>query len=211
VTAFLYSGLAARSFWMTAILAPRFLATAFAAGPALLILVCMAVRRLTGYDVGREALKKLGVIVAYAMAVNVFFILLEVFTITYSGIPEHADHLSYMYLGLHGKSALVPWMFASSVIGLFALVLLLVPKLRNKEGLLAIACVAVVVSIWIEKGMAMVVAGFVPNPFHKVNEYSLSLTELMVSLGIYAIGALILVGLLKVAITVRQRGMKPAP
>src|SRR6056297_1276673 len=34
VTAFLYCGLPGRGFWLTAILAPRFLASAFAAGPA---------------------------------------------------------------------------------------------------------------------------------------------------------------------------------
>ena len=52
MTAFLYSGLAARPFWMTAILAPRFLASAFAAGPALLILLILVLRRTTGYDPG---------------------------------------------------------------------------------------------------------------------------------------------------------------
>ncbi len=208
VTAFLYSGLAARPFWMTAILAPRFLATAFAAGPALLILICLLVRRFTGYDVGREALKKLGVIVAYAMSINLFFILLELFTVGYSDIPEHLEHLKYMYFGVGGQSTLWIWMWASGIIGLFSLVLLLVPKLRTNETLLALACVAVVVSIWIEKGMSMVVVGFVPNPFHEFTEYAPSASELTISLGIYAVGILILTGLLKVALDVRKHKPK---
>ena len=210
VTAFLYSGLAARPFWMTAILAPRFLATAFAAGPALLILLCLLVRRLTGYDVGREALKKLGIIVAYAMVVNVFFILLELFTVGYSDIPEHLHHLEYMYLGTGGESSLWVWMWASTIIGVGSLVLLLAPKLREREGWLVVACLAVVVSIWIEKGMSMVVVGFVPNPVGRVTEYTPTGTELMITLGIYGVGALILTALFKVAITIRQRGPKTA-
>ena len=210
VTAFLYSGLAARPFWMTAILAPRFLATAFAAGPALLILLSLLVRKMTGYDVGREALKKLGIIVAYAMAVNVFFILLEVFTIGYSNVPGHMHHLEYMYFGLEGFTAITGWMWASALIGLYALVLLLVPKLRNSEPILAIACVAVCASIWIEKGMCMVVAGFVPNQFGEVVEYAPTGAELLISIGIYAVGVLILTGLFRVAIVTRQRARKAA-
>ena len=77
VTAFLYSGLAARPFWMTAILAPRFLASAFAAGPALLILLALIVRKLTKFDPGKEAIQKLAEIVTYAMLLNVFFVAIK--------------------------------------------------------------------------------------------------------------------------------------
>ena len=93
VTAFLYSGLPGRTYWLTAILAPRFLASAFASGPALLILLCVAIRKLNAFDVGREAIHKLSVIVAYATAINIFFLLAEVFTAFYSEIPEHEDRL----------------------------------------------------------------------------------------------------------------------
>jgi Ni/Fe-hydrogenase subunit HybB-like protein len=205
VTAFLYSGLAARPFWMTAILAPRFLASAFAAGPALLILICLLVRRLTGYDVGRQALKTLGKIVAYAMAVNVFFILLEIFTASYSGIPEHMHHFEYLYFGLEGNTVLVPWMWTSSILSVIALILLLTPKLRAKENLLAWACGAVFIALWIDKGLGMVITGFIPTPLGEVPQYSPSGYEIMIGLAIYAIGALILTVLYKVAVTVRKR------
>ena len=105
VTAFLYSGLPGRSFWLTAILAPRFLASAFAAGPALLILLCLVVRRLTKFDAGREAIQKLALIVTYAMIVNVFFVLMEVFTVFYSQIPEHMEHFAFLFVGLDGQAA----------------------------------------------------------------------------------------------------------
>ena len=78
VTAFLYSGLAARPFWMTAVLAPRFLASAFSSGPALLIIMCFILKRITKFDPGKEAVQKLAIIITYAMAANIFFILMEI-------------------------------------------------------------------------------------------------------------------------------------
>ncbi len=204
VTAFIYSGLAARPFWMTAILAPRFLASAFAAGPALLILICLLVKRLTAYDVGRQAIKTLSKIVAYAMAVNVFFILLEIFTAAYSGIPEHMHHFQYLYFGLEGNTVLVPWMWASTILAVVALILLLTPKFRNSP-LLVWACGAVFISLWIDKGLGMVITGFIPTPLGEVPHYSPSMIEILIGLAIYASGALILTVLYKVAVTVRKR------
>ncbi len=208
VTAFLYNGLAARPFWMTAILAPRFLASAFAAGPAILILLCLIVRALTDYDVGDKAIHKLGEIVAYAMVANVFFILLEVFTAFYSAIPEHIHHFQYMYLGLSDSTGphdvLAPWMWVSSILAVVALVLLLVPRYRRSKLGLPLACLSVIGSLWIDKGMSMVVTGFIPNPLGEIVEYVPTLPELGISAAIYAFGALILTVLYKVAISVRE-------
>jgi Ni/Fe-hydrogenase subunit HybB-like protein len=139
VTAFLYSGLPGRSFWLTAILAPRFLASAFASGPALLILLCLLLRRLTSFDAGQQAIRKLGVIVAYAMSLSVFFVLLELFTVFYSRIPEEMEHFRFLFVGLDGDRHLAPWMWISALAAVIALVLLLVPRLRNNETLLASA------------------------------------------------------------------------
>jgi molybdopterin-containing oxidoreductase family membrane subunit len=205
VTAFLYSGLAARPFWLTAILAPRFLASAFAGGPALLILLCLTVKRLTGYDVGAAAIRTLGKIVAYAMAVNVFFLLLEVFTAVYSGMPEHIHHFEYLYFGLEGNRTLVPWMWFSAALSVVSLTILLLPKLRAQTNLLALACVTVFFGIWIEKGLGMVITGFIPTPLGHVPSYLPTANELLVALGIYSLGALILTVLYKIAITVRLR------
>jgi molybdopterin-containing oxidoreductase family membrane subunit len=205
VTAFLYSGLAARPFWLTAILAPRFLASAFAAGPALLILLVMLVRRVSKFDPGKEAIAKLGEIVAYAMVVNVFFVALELFTAFYSGIPAHMEHFEYLYVGLHGKgSVLAPWMTVSTVLAVIAVVLLVIPQLRRKEGVLVLASLTVVSSLWIEKGLGLVITGFVPSVLGHVNEYWPTRPEVLIALGIYAIGALILTVLYKVAIGVRE-------
>lgn len=203
VTAFLYAGLAARPFWMTAILAPRFLASAFAAGPALLILLAFFVRRISTFDPGRQAIDTLGKIVAYAMTINVFFVLMEVFTAVYSDIPEHLTHFKFLFIGLEGESTLVPWMWTSSLLAVVALVVLINPKTRNNHSWLLFGCVAVVVSLWIDKGLGMVVAGFVPNTLGQVVHYSPTAPEVMISIAIYAIGLLILTGLYKIALEVR--------
>ena len=204
VTAFLYSGLEARTFWMTAVLAPRFLASAFAAGPSLLILLALVVRRFTKFDPGKEAIEKLSVIVTYALAANLFLVLVEMFTGLYSDIPSHQLHFQYLFLGLDGHTALVPWAWAGQIIGIVALVLLLIPKMRKHQSVLPWLCGAVIVAIWIEKGLGMVVTGFIPNPLEGVTEYGPTLIEVLVTLGVYGIGALILTGLYKIAVAVRE-------
>ncbi len=171
VTAFLYAGLPGRHFWLTAIMAPRFLASAFAAGPALLILLCLIVRKVSNFDPGKEQIKTLGGIVAYAFILNIFFLLLEVFTAFYSGIPGHTHTFIYLFAGLDGFNKLTPWMWFSALFAVIALILLIVPATRRKEDTLAVACVAVILSTWIDKGLGLVIGGFIPNPFERVVEY----------------------------------------
>jgi molybdopterin-containing oxidoreductase family membrane subunit len=203
VTAFLYSGLAARTFWMTAVMAPRFLASAFSAGPALLLLLVFIVRKFSKFAPDKDAIQKLAQIITYAMTINVFLILMEVFTTVYSDIPEHLHHLQFMYFGLHGNSTLVPWMWTSTILAVFSLILLLNPRTRRNENILAIACISVFVSLWIEKGFALITTGFTPTPFDTVTPYIPTLLEVFITLGIYALGFLIVTLLYKVVISVR--------
>ncbi len=204
VTAFIYCGLGARPFWLTAILAPRFLASAFAAGPAMLILLCMVVRKFTKFDPGREPIQALATIVTYAMAANIFFVLLELFTALYSAMPEHTIHFRYLFFGIGGAKALVPWMWICEILGIASLIVLLVPKFRRNETILVVACIGVFVSLWIDKGLAMVVAGFVPSPLGDVTEYAPTFPELMISAAIYAFGFLLITVFYKIALSVRK-------
>ena len=204
VTAFLYNGLPGRSFWLTAILAPRFLASAFAAGPALLILLCMVVRRLTRFDVGSDAIGKLAVIVTYAMLVNVFFVLMEVFTVFYSRIPEHMEHFRFLFVGLQGDAHLVPWMWTSMLMALASIVLLLVPSLRHNEKVLAITCVMVFVSLWIDKGLGLIIGGFTPSPLGVVSRYVPTLPEAAIVIAIWAIGSLMITVFYKITLSIRD-------
>jgi molybdopterin-containing oxidoreductase family membrane subunit len=204
VTAFLYSGLGARPFWMTAILAPRFLASAFAAGPSLLILLALLVRRFARFDVGRPSIQALSTIVTYAMAINVFFVLVEVFTALYSAIPEDVDAFAYLLTGLDGHAALTPWTWVGDALAVLCTVLLIVPGVRRREGWLALLCGGVIASLWIEKGLALVVVGFIPSPLGHVTEYAPTATEIAITVGVYAVGGLVLTALYKVVLSVRE-------
>jgi molybdopterin-containing oxidoreductase family membrane subunit len=204
VTAYLYAGLPGRGFWMTAILAPRFLSSAFASGPALLILLCLIIRRVSSFDPGREQIQSLAKIVAYAICVNVFFFLCEVFVVFYSQIPEHMDHFKYLFAGLHGHGAYVPWMWASMSLMIIGIILTVNPLTRKNEGVLAAACVIIFVGTWIDKGLGMIAGGFTPNPLHQVNEYIPTLPEIIIALGIWAMGFLVLTILFKIAVSVKE-------
>lgn len=204
VTAFLYNGLPGRSFWLTAILAPRFLASAFAAGPALLILLCLAMRKLTWFDAGKEPIQKLALIVTYAMIINVFFVALELFTALYSQIPEHVVHFQFLFLGLDGQAPLVPWMWTSSVLALVSVALLLVPSMRRNEKVLAVTAVMVFVSLWIDKGLGLIVGGFVPSPFGVVTSYVPTGAEMLIALGVWAVGFLLVTVFYKITLSVRE-------
>ncbi len=204
VTAFVYCGMPGRGFWLTAVLAPRFLASAFAAGPALLIILCMFIRRMTQFDPGREAIQTLAQIVAYGLIANVFFLGCEVFVVFYSGIPSHMDHIKYLYLGLHGHGALVPWMWTSIFCMGLAILLLIIPKTRKNHIILLLSCILVFIGTWIDKGLGMIAGGFIPSPLHHVTEYIPTTHELMISAGVTAIGLFILTILLKLTISIKE-------
>jgi molybdopterin-containing oxidoreductase family membrane subunit len=185
-------------------MAPRFLASAFAAGPALLILLCLIIRRTTSFDPGREQIQTLAKTVAYAIVLNVFFFLCEIFTVFYSQIPEHTDHITYLFFGLHGHGTYVPWMWTSMGLMVIGIILLINPATRKNEGVLAVACIAVFAGTWIDKGLGMISGGFVPNPLHEVNEYIPTLPELFISLAIWCLGFFVLTGLFKIAVSVKE-------
>jgi len=204
VTAYLYCGLPGRGFWLTAILAPRFLSSAFASGPALLILLCLVIRRVTNFDPGWKQIQSLAVTVAYAICINVFFLLCEVFVAFYSQIPEHVDHLLYLFVGLQGKGAYVPWMWSSMALMVTGIILLVNPITRKNELTLIVGCICVFFGCWIDKGLGMISGGFVPNPLHEVNEYIPTLMEGMITLGVYALGFFVLTILFKIAVSVKE-------
>lgn len=203
VTAFLFAGLAGREYWLTAIMAARFLSSAFAAGPALLIILCLVLRRSLAFNVPDRALDSLAKTVCYAMIANVFFYLLEVFTAFYSNIPGHKAPIEYLFFGLDGHAQLVPLMWLAVALAAAGILLLLVPKWRRSRKTLVPALLAVFFACLIDKGLGLVLGGFVPNSFEQVVEYVPNPNELLVILGVYCVGALVLTVLCKVAAGVR--------
>lgn len=188
VTAFLYVGLGGRPFWNSAIVGPRFLASAFTAGPALIILALQVIRRVTAYHITDRALLTLRSIVQVSMLINVFLLANEVFKEFYSG-NLHVISSKYLFLGLHGHHALVPWIWTAITFNLTAMVLLVLPVSRSLKWL-NLTCVLCILGIWIEKGMGLVIPGFIPTPLGEILEYRPSLNETLVCFGIWAFGLL---------------------
>jgi molybdopterin-containing oxidoreductase family membrane subunit len=167
------------------------LATAFASGPALLILLSAVLARTKIFDVGHAAIDRLTTIMTYATVASVALTLLEAFTALYSGIPAAGEHLAYLFLGMNGHVGLVFWTYASCLLLVFAMVVLLVPRLRRRPGLAHAATAAVLAGVLIDKGMCLVSSGFVPSPLGYVNDYRPSLVEVTILAGIYSAGVLV--------------------
>jgi molybdopterin-containing oxidoreductase family membrane subunit len=214
VTAFLYQGLPGRHYWLTAILAARFLASAFCSGPAILLLVILITEKVTTFKAEVEGVATLAKIITYAMCVNVFFFLCEVFTAFYSNIPGHMNSLTYLFSGLEGHTELVGFMWTAAVFGLGSLALLIPPKLRDNRSLLPWSLVILVIATWIDKGLALLIGGFNPTPFETISPYWPTGKELAVALMIYSLGALVVTVLFKVATEIKREigaSQKPAP
>jgi Ni/Fe-hydrogenase subunit HybB-like protein len=189
VTAFLYSGMGSRPFWNSAVIAPRFLASAFAAGPAFLILTLQVISRATNYRVTHGALMTLRNIVTVALTTNIFLLGCEVFTEFYTD-STHVASARYLFFGLNGYTGLVPWIWSAIVLNIVALAILYAPFSR-KLTWLSVACVMLIVGVWIEKGMGLIIPAFIPTPLGEIVEYLPTLNEVLVTLGIWAFGLLI--------------------
>jgi Ni/Fe-hydrogenase subunit HybB-like protein len=208
VTAFLYVGLGGRPFWNSAIVGPRFIASAFTAGPALIILTLQVIRRVTDYYVPDRALFTLRNIVQISMIINVFLLANEVFKEFYTD-SLHVASARYLFLGLHGHHALVPWIWTAITFNLISMFLLILPLSKSLKWL-DVACVLAIVGIWIEKGMGLVVPGFIPTPLGEIVEYVPTLNESLVCFGIWAFGFLCYTLFLRMAIPILQGRLSQA-
>ena len=202
VTAFLYVGLGGRPYWNSSIVGPRFIASAFTAGPALIILALQVIRRVTDYRISDRALLTLRNIVQVSMLINVFLLLNEIFKEFYTR-NSHVAASNYLYFGLHGYHALVPWIWTAIVFNLVSMTILMLPVSKSLKYL-NVACVLAIVGIWIEKGMGLVIPGFIPSPLGEMVEYSPTLNETIVCIGIWAFGFLCYTIFLRMSIPILQ-------
>jgi molybdopterin-containing oxidoreductase family membrane subunit len=207
VTAFLYCGLGGRPFWNSALLAPRFLASAFVSGPAFIILTLDVMHRFAAFPVGEGPTRTLVAIMRVTILVNLLMLISEWFTAFYTG-GAHSSSSRYLFFGLHGAHGLVAWTWISVGCTLLATGLLLWPDILQKRGWLLIACALAFVGIWIEKGMGLIIPGFIPSTLHEIVEYAPSLSEWKITAGIWALGLLIYTGALKIALPILRGEMR---
>lgn len=203
VTAFMLAGLPAKPFWHTALLGPRFLASAFTAGPAFMILVLWFIRSETEYDIDQGAFTKLAMVTTVAAQVNLIMLGSEIFTEFYFP-THHVLSARYLFFGLDGHTALVPWIRTSVTLNICATTVLTIHPLRQNKNWLLGSCAVLFVAVWIEKGMGLVVPGYVPSPLGEIVEYSPTWVEVAVTAGIWGMGLFILTVLVKVALPIEM-------
>ena len=201
VTAFLFNGLAARPFWNSAILAPRFLASAFCSGPAILLVLLQILRKVTNLRIKDEAIFKVAELMAYTMGFMLFLTAAEVFKEFYSN-TEHLVYTRYLWFGLKGHHTLVPFAWASVACGLAAFLLFLIPRTRTNWITLNLGCALIYSSVYIEKGMGLIIPGLTPDPLGEIYVYTPSATELLVAAGIFGLGFLVFTLMLKVVVPI---------
>lgn len=204
VTAFLYSGLGGRPFWNTALLAPRFLVTAFISGPAFIIVLLYLLRGWCGVRLGDRPIQILVNIVRVTLLINLLMVVSELFTELYAG-SAHTASLRYLFFGLHGAHGLVPWIWSAVAMGLSAAAMFLRPQVVRHPAWLTVACALAFTGIWIEKGMGLIIPAFVPSTLHEIVEYAPSMVETQISAGIWAWGCLILTIGLKIALPILRQ------
>jgi len=201
VTAFLYAGLIAKPFWNSSLLGPRFLASAFAGGPALMIITLGVIRKYTIYDIKDETINKLALIITVAAQINLVMLGSEIFKEFYAS-TEHSASAMYLFFGLRGHNALVPWIWTAIVLNIIATVCLTLHPVRSNLNLLFPVCGLLFLAIWIEKGMGLIIPGFIPSPFGEIVEYVPSWVEISITTGIWALGAFVFTILIRVAIPI---------
>jgi len=215
VTAFLYSGMAARPFWNAGILAPKFIASAFSSGPAVMIILFQILRKTTAIEIKDEAIWKVAELMAYAMFFNLFLLGAEIFKEYYSR-TEHLLFTQYLWEGIGEYRALVPYAWLSLTASVTAFLIFLVPKTRTNWVTLNIGAVLIFVGVYIEKGMGLVIPGMTPDTLGEIYEYRPSATEWMVAVGVFGLGALVFTTLVNVAVpimmgTLRAKGAPVMP
>jgi len=201
VTAFLYVGLVGRPFWNAAIVAPRFLGSAFTAGPGIMIIAFYVLRRLGHIHVSDAAMNLLRQIVTASLLINLFLLGCEAFKEFYTD-STHTASAQYLFFGLHGHSMLVPWIWTAVAMEVVAACILALPPLYKRAGMLNAACALSIVGIWVEKGMGLIVPGFIPTPLGNIVEYAPSFNEVLVCLGIWAFGLLLFSWMIHLAIPI---------
>lgn len=203
VTAFLYAGLVSRPFWNSSLLGPRFLASAFAGGPALMIVVLGAIQRYANYPIQDRTVDKLALITTVSAQINLVMLGSELFKEFYAP-TEHSASATYLYFGLGGHRALVPWIWAAIALNVGATLALTIHPIRRRRRWLYPCGGVLFVAIWIEKGLGLIVPGFIPSPLGEVVDYAPTWIEIAVTIGVWAMGVFIFTTLARVAIGIES-------
>lgn len=204
VTAFLYQGLPARPFWNSPILGPRFLASAFAAGPALIVVLLGIINTVTNYKIEGTVFRKLRLIIVVAAVINLIMLFSEIFKEFYFP-THHSLSATYLFFGLDGHDALLPWIWTSISLNILTTLILAFNLPKDNPKFMLPVCGLLFGAIWMEKGIGLIVPGLIPSPLGEVVDYLPTWVELGVTLGIFCLGLTIVTWLTHAALIVEDR------
>ena len=209
VTAFLYNGMAARPYWNSAILAPRFVASALCSGPAILLILFQVLRKVTTFEIKDDAIQKVAELMAYAMGLNLFLFGAEIFKEYYSD-THHIVHYEYLFFGHAGHpSPLAPYAWTSVIFSVLAFLLFIVPRLRRNFVTMNIGCLLIYFSVYIEKGIALIIPGYTPDTLGQIYPYTPSWVEIRVAIGIFGAGFLLFTIMVRLALVMLKMPLQP--
>jgi len=201
ITAFLFAAPPSRPLWNSPLLGPRFLASAFTAGPAFMILLLGFIRATSKYPISDVAMSKLATATTVAAQVNLVMLFSDLVFEFYFP-THHSTSARYLFFGLGEHHALVPWIRTAIVLNIVATLSLMIHPVRHNPRFLMPACATLFVAIWVEKGIGLVIPGFIPSPLGEIVEYTPTWVELCLMAGIWALGLFVLTVLVRVALPI---------
>ena len=128
VTAWIFSLSAAHEFWHTALMGPWFVASALDCGTALVLVVVIALQKAGRLSIERSSMVNLAKMLAVFTCVDLYFFACDLLT---SGFPggEGADVVAMLVTG-----PLAPFFWTQIACMVLACVILFVPRMRTKGG-----------------------------------------------------------------------------
>lgn len=197
ITAFILSSNAQLAVWHTALMPFSFLAMAASAGPALVIIIFLVIRKFTKLEIADSVIDFFSQVIIWGLGALILMFAVEFFTELYPA-THHAAPLEYAIAGHHGMDPYVPWFWTIMTVFVLQFLLLLNSKIRkNYNFLLPLICLSIFLSVLIEKPSILIFPAFSPTPLGEYAVYHPTLIEIFNVLFVWATGFIMLTMVLK--------------
>jgi len=186
----------AREAWFSPIKPLEFLSAALTSGMALLIVVTVATFKLTGRDLKKEIIKSLADMLM--VFIILLFILIAVDKLTHLYAPARE---ATMYM-LAGPFSWIFWFLQIGLVVVIPLAILVNAQWRNSIIAVSIASLSVVIGVFFERYFLVIPGAAYPMAFYPgtiegvygaVGYFPIQITEVGLSVGIFAMLALMFI------------------
>jgi molybdopterin-containing oxidoreductase family membrane subunit len=197
ITAFILSSNAQIAVWHTALMPFSFLAMAAAAGPALVIVIFLVIRKFTKLEIEDSVIDFFSQVIAWGVGLLILMFAVEFFTELYPA-THHSAPLEYAINGHNGMNPYGPWFWSIMTIFVVQFFLLCIKKVRKSYNfMLPLLCISVFLSVLIEKPTVLIFPAFSPTPLGEYAVFHPTLIELCNVLFVWATGFILLTMVLK--------------